>query len=140
MYRKILAVICILALLIIFSLSFCIDNEVKKNYELFKESYLKITDVFDAKEPIVSIKRLNKEPISEEFRVIKDIAEKLCNEASSQNEKKLCSNISRYMEGLEFLQYAAKNFDTLSEDERGRITTELVLVEMRRNSIKRGEE
>lgn len=29
------------------------------------------------------------------------------NEASSEQEKKLCNNVKRYYEGLKFLQYAA---------------------------------
>ncbi len=52
---------------------------------------------------------------------------------------RICDNISKYYTGLEFLQYAAKNEDKLSEDERGRIATELTLIEMNRNRIKNNE-
>ena len=132
-------IIFALMILIICLLAGCGDNQFDKDYSKFKESYLKITDVLDSKEPFSSIQKLNNDPVLKEFDEIKDMVSKLNNEASSKSEKRICDNVTKYFDGLEFLQYAAKNKDNLSEDERGRIATELTLVEMHRSSIKRGE-
>lgn len=139
MISKNVKIISIPLLLIICLLVGCGNNQFDKDYGKFKESYLKITDVLDSKEPFSSIEKLNKDPVLHELNEIKSIVSKLNNEASSKSEKRICDNVSKYFEGLEFLQYAAKNKDKLSEDERGRIATELTLVEMHRSGIKRGE-
>lgn len=139
MVIKNVKIISSLLILIICFLASCGNNQFDKDYSKFKESYLNITDVLDSKEPYSSIEKLNKDPILTELDEIKSIVSKLNNEASSKSEKRICDNVSKYFDGLEFLQYAAKNKDNLSDDERGRIATELTLVEMHRSSIKRGE-
>lgn len=139
MVNKNVKIISSLMILIIILLVGCGNNQFDKDYSKFKESYLKITDVIDSKEPFSSIEKLNKDPILKELDEIKSIVAELNNEASSKSEKRICDNVSKYFGGLEFLQYAAKNKDNLSEDERGRIATELTLVEIHRSSIKRGE-
>lgn len=139
MLNKIFKTIFIPLLLIIYLLAGCGNNQFNKDYSKFKESYLKVTEVLDPKEPFSSIENLNKDHILKEIDEIKDIVSKLNSEASSIREKRICENVSKYFDGLEFLQYAAKNKDNLSEDERGRIATELTLVQIYRSNIKRGE-
>lgn len=131
--------IFILSLLILCLLVGCGDNQFDNDYSNFKDSYLKITDVLDSKEPFTSIEKLNKDPVLKELNEMKNIVSKLKEEASSKSEKRIYDNVSKYYTGLEFLQYAAKNKDTLSEDERGKIATELTLIEMNRSSIRRSE-
>lgn len=131
--------IFILLLLIICLLVGCGDNKFDNDYTNFKDSYLKITDVLDSKEPFTSIEKLNKDPALKELDEMKNIISEMNKVASSKSEKRIYDNVSKYYAGLEFLQYAAKNKDNLSEDERGRIATELTLVEMNRSSIKEGE-
>lgn len=132
-------IITTLSLLIICLLVGCSNNQFDNDYSSFKDSYLKITDVLNSKEPFASIDKLNKEPVLTEFVELKSIVSKLNKVASSKSEKRIYDNVAKYYAGLEFLQYSAKNKDILSEDERGRIATELTLVEMNRGSIKRGE-
>lgn len=132
-------IISCLLILVICLLSGCGDDQFDKDYTKFKESYLKITDVLDSKEPFSSIEKLNQDSFLKELDEIKNIVSQLDDEASSESEKRICDTVSKYYDGLEFLQYAAKNKDSLSEDERGRIASELTLVEMHRSSIKRGE-
>ncbi|HHV98738.1 MAG TPA: hypothetical protein GXX36_04050 [Clostridiaceae bacterium] len=138
MLSRFFKIILISPLLIICLLGGCGNNQFDKEYNKFKESYLKVTEVLDIKEPLSSIENLNKDHISKEIDEIKNIVLKLNSEASSKIEKRICNNVSMYLEGLEFLQYAAKNKDKLSEDERGRIVTELTLMQMYRNDIKSG--
>lgn len=139
MTNKKIKIIFILPLLIICLLSGCGNNQFDNDYRNFRDSYLKITDVLDSKEPFTSIEKLSKDPILNELDEMKSIVSKMSKEATSKSKKRIYDNVSKYYDGLEYLQYAAKNKENLSEDERGRIATELTLIEMNRSSIKRGK-
>jgi hypothetical protein len=116
----------------------CENSQFYSDYSTFRDLYLNITVVLDPSNPFPTIAKLNEEPILSEFDKMKNIVPKMNKEASTDTEKRIFDNVSKYYDGLEFLQYAAKNKDNLSEDERGRIATELTLVEMRQNRIKKG--
>ena len=136
---RISKIILIIALLAFVLLNGCRNSEFKNDYESFKISYLKITDVIDSKNPLTSIKNLYNEAILEELEELSSIVSKMNREASTKHEIGILGNVTNYYEGLEFLQYAAKNIDSLSEEERGRIASEITFIEMNRISIKRGE-
>lgn len=89
----------------------------------------------DYKEPWTSIEKLKTDPISNQVDDLKDIVSKMNELASSKTEKRIYDNALKYYSGIEFLQYAAQNKDYLSEDERGRIATELTLIEMRKKNV-----
>ena len=129
----------IIIIILSFILVGCNQSEFFNDYESFKSSYLKVTDVLDLKKPLISIEMLHSEPILKEIKELESFVTKMKEEASTKHEKGILGNVSNYYEGLEFLLYAAKNIDKLSEDERGRIGRELTFVEMNRRKIERGE-
>ena len=129
----------IIIIILSFILVGCNQSEFFNDYESFKSSYLKVTDVLDLKKPLTSIEMLHSEPILKEIKELESFVTEMEEEASTKHEKGILGNVSNYYEGLEFLLYAAKNIDKLSEDERGRIGRELTFVEMNRRKIERGE-
>lgn len=130
----------IIIIIISFILAGCSNSEFYNDYESFKSSYLKVTDVLDPKNPLTSIEKLNTEPILMELQKLKSIVSNMKEEASTKYEKATLRNISSDYEGLEFLLYATKNIDNLSEDERGRIASEITSIQMHRSSIIGDEE
>ncbi len=113
----------------------CGNNKFDSNYNDFKDCYLMIVRELDYKEPWTSIEKLKTDPISNQVDDLKDIVSKMNELASSKTEKRIYDNALKYYSGIEFLQYAAQNKDYLSEDERGRIATELTLIEMRKKNV-----
>jgi hypothetical protein len=131
--------IVLLIFFIVSLLGGCTSSQFNKEYDSFKTSYLKVTEVLDVREPFVSIEKLTKDPIKKELDDMQSLVTKMNKESLSNSEKRMFDNVSQYYNGLKFLLYAANNKDKLSEDERGRIATELTLMSMHRSSIKRGD-
>ncbi|WP_264850241.1 hypothetical protein [Clostridium omnivorum] len=61
-------------------------------------------------------------------------------ETNSKDGKGIYGNVKRYYQGLEFLLYANKNFDKLSDEEKGKVYIEVTFISVNRESIKKGEE
>ncbi len=138
--RKITRII-LLCILLSFTCFFvgCASKQFDSDYMSFKSSYMKVTEVLDEKDPFTSIQKLKIKASQIELGDMKNILVKMSAEISTEKEKSIYENMSKYYDALEFLVYAASNQNNLTEDERGRIATELTLISMNRNSIKRGE-
>jgi len=139
MSKRTIVSLSYLLVIVISILTGCNNREFEKKYESFKTSYLKVTEVLDLKDPFGSIEKLNQESIIEEMNIMKDIADQMEQEASSDSEKRIYNNVATFYSGLEYLQYAAQKKEELTEDERGRLDSELTSAVVRRKSIIQGE-
>jgi uncharacterized protein with ATP-grasp and redox domains len=127
-------------ILVTYLLVGCTGSQFNVDYKEFKKMYLSVTDVLDIKDPYGSIAKLNTESAIKRLDDLKRISLKIKQEVKSDVEKNIYEgNVSKYYDGVEFLHYASKNKDRLSEDERGRIATELTLVSLHRDNIKNGD-
>jgi len=136
--KKMLVMVISMLLLLVAG---CANDEFDTNYKHFKESYVLATDFVEkGNDPLKTLKEIDTNVIETELKKMKGFMDKMNAVSESKNEKGICGNVNNYYEGVEFLIYAAKNFNKLSIDEKGRVYAEADFAAMNRSSIKAGDE
>ncbi len=127
--------IIFVAFMLIFLLAGCGNSEFEEDYNTYKELYVSVVNEFTPKDSNFDLEKLKEKHILEKIDQMKIIVTKMSSNASNKREKQMLSNVIKFNEGLEFFQYAAKNKEDLTEDERGKITSELLSAERYRRNI-----
>ncbi len=133
-----LVIFCVIALISFILLVGCENKEFVKDYEDYKKLYVEVVDEFVPKDSDYELEKLKDQFIVEKLDQMDKIAEKMSNNASTKREKQMLSNVLQFNEGLKFLKYAANNKDYLTEDERGRVTGEVLDADVDRKDIEEG--
>jgi uncharacterized protein YpmB len=134
------ALLMITIFLMIFLLARCTNSQFDSSYEKFKESYILATDfVEEDNDSLKALEKMDSDLVESELKKMKDAMDIMSMELTSNNEKGIYENVKGYYQRLEFLLHTYENIDTLSIDEKLDVDTEIIIVIMNRESIKKGE-
>lgn len=101
--------------------------------------YVDVANEFVPNDSDYELEKLKDKLIMEKLEQMDKIVEKMSNTASTKREKQMLSNTLLFNQGLKFLKYAANNKDNLTEDERGKVSGEVLSAKMVRKNIEAGE-
>ncbi len=138
MKKKILIV---MTFVLLYFLVGCTSSKFDSNYKQFKESYIEATNFVEKdNDSLKVLKKMNVTTIETELKKMKECMDEMSITLNSKIEDGIYGNVKSYYKGIEFLLYAAKNFEKLSTDEKIKVDTEVLLAIMNRKSIMQGKE
>jgi hypothetical protein len=134
-------------LLVIFVISILIiggcsrdNNQFYDNYEQFKNSFMVATDFIENDKDLErALSTIDYEQMNKEMEKMKKSYDQMGSLLKTDREKGIYGNVTSYYQEVEFIEYAAKNFNNLTIDQKRELGLNAISIKSDRESIKKGE-
>jgi hypothetical protein len=137
--RKLLSIV-LLAVIPVYLLFGCSNNQFQKTFEEFKTQYISANDFTDNRTGKIDdiIRAIDLDKYEKAINILKDNLKMLADTASSSAEKYHFNTASESLADMEFILYARKNIDHLTEEEERKLWNTISLIDGDRDFFMNG--
>jgi hypothetical protein len=123
-------IILLLACIAAVMLAACGSSEFQKVFNKFKEIYISANDFTDGMTGEIDdiVRAIDLDEYEESFNTLKADLDVMKSIASTEEEKNQCNTADSNLEDMEFILYARKNIDHLTEDEERNLWNSILWV------------
>ena len=117
-----------------------IDSEFEDSYKEFKKSFLSATEFIQKDKDLEkALATIDHKLMSDDMEVMKNVYDQMGSLLKTDKEKGIYGNVTIYYQEVKFIEYAAKNFNNLTIDEKRELLLNAMSIKSDRESILKGE-